>query len=40
MPAAFDTEADLVVFVSKTPGAIGFIDEATAHGEVKAISIN
>lgn len=40
MPAAFDTEADLVVFVSRTPGAIGFIDEATAHDEVKVIGIN
>jgi len=40
MPAAFDTEADLIVFVSRTPGAMGFIDEATAHEDVKAISIN
>lgn len=40
MPAAFDTEADLVVFVSKTPGAVGYIDSATAHDEVKVIAIN
>jgi len=39
MPAAFDTEADLVMFISRTPGAVGYVDESTAHDEVKVISI-
>ncbi len=39
MPAAFDTEADLVMHVSKTPGAIGYIDDATPHDDVKVLAI-
>ena len=39
MPAAFDTEADIVMYVSKTPGAIGYIDDATPHDDVKVISL-
>jgi ABC-type phosphate transport system substrate-binding protein len=39
MPAAFDTEADLVTFVSRTPGAVGYVDESTPHDEVKVIII-
>ena len=40
MPAAFAAEADLVEFVAGTPGAIGYIDEATPHDGVKVIAIN
>lgn len=39
MPASFDTEADMVMFVSRTAGAIGYIDDATPHDDVKVISI-
>jgi ABC-type phosphate transport system substrate-binding protein len=39
MPAAFDTEADVVTHVSRTPGAIGYIDDGTPHDEVKVISV-
>jgi len=39
MPAAFDTEIDLVAHVAKTPGAIGYIDGATPHEGVKVITI-
>jgi ABC-type phosphate transport system substrate-binding protein len=40
MPAAFETEADLVMHVSRTPGAIGYIDDGTPHEGVKVIAIN
>ncbi len=40
MPASFETEADLVMYVAKTPGAVGYIDEATPHDGVKVIPIN
>ncbi len=39
MPASFKTEAELVTFVAGNPGAVGFIDEATAHESVKVIAI-
>lgn len=40
MPATFATEAELVAFVAETPGAVGYIDDATAHDGVKVIAIN
>ena len=39
MPSEFATEAELVAFVAATPGAVGYIDEATAHDGVKVIAI-
>jgi ABC-type phosphate transport system substrate-binding protein len=36
---SFASEADMVKFVSSTPGAIGYIDSATLHPECKVISI-
>lgn len=39
MPAQFDTEAELAAFVAGTPGAVGFVDEATDHDGVKVIAI-
>lgn len=40
MPAAFATEAEVVMHVSQTPGAIGYIDDGTPHDGVKVITIN
>lgn len=39
MPAAFDTEAELVAFVAATPGAVGYIDSATPHDSVKEVAV-
>lgn len=39
MPADFDTEADLLMFVSRTPGAVGYVDEANVNDTVKVITI-
>lgn len=39
MPAEFGTEAELVAHVAATPGAVGYIDEATPHDGVKVIAI-
>ena len=39
-PKAFATEAELVKYVSETADAIGYIDEATAHENVKVIAVN
>ena len=35
----FDSEKDLVAFVAGTKGAIGYIDSATPHDNVKAVVI-
>ncbi|MBA3029979.1 MAG: substrate-binding domain-containing protein [Proteobacteria bacterium] len=34
-PKAFATEAELFDFISKTPGAVGYVDSATSHEGVK-----
>jgi ABC-type phosphate transport system substrate-binding protein len=39
-PTSFESEAELVAFISKTPGAIGYISSSTAHSGVKALSVN
>lgn len=39
-PPAFTTEEDLVDFVAKTPGAIGYISDGTAHDGVKVLGVN
>lgn len=39
MPAMFDTEAELVAFVAKTPGAVGFVDDASPHDGVKVLAV-
>lgn len=39
MPASFDTESDLLMFVSRTPGAVGYVDEANVNDTVKVITI-
>jgi ABC-type phosphate transport system substrate-binding protein len=38
-PKILKNEADLVKFVAETRGAIGYIDAATPHEEVKVISL-
>lgn len=38
-PTAFKTEKELVDFVARTKGAIGYIDSATAHDSVKVLSV-
>jgi hypothetical protein len=37
MPKSFDNEEDLVRYVARTPGAIGYIGTKTAHGDVKVL---
>ncbi len=39
MPTEFATEAELVAYVASTPGAVGYVDEATAHDGVQVIAI-
>lgn len=39
MPKAFESEAALVEYVSRTSGAIGYISKATPHGGVKVIEV-
>lgn len=36
-PKSFDSEGDLLKFVAATPGAIGFVDSATADGSVVVV---
>jgi ABC-type phosphate transport system substrate-binding protein len=36
-PKSFESEADVVNFVSGVPGAIGYIDRATPHGGVRVV---
>ena len=38
--ASFDSEAEVVEFVSENRGAIGYISSGTAHGNVKVISVD
>jgi len=38
-PKILKTEADLIEFVAETAGAIGYIDAATPHEEVKLIAL-
>jgi ABC-type phosphate transport system substrate-binding protein len=38
-PRSFDSEAELVAFVSKTPGAIGYISGTASHGGVKTLPV-
>jgi len=40
IPKAFDTEEQLVGFVSSTDGAIGYISSGTATGSTKVLTIN
>lgn len=39
LPRVFASEKDLVAYVAATPGAIGYIDAATAHDGVKVLTI-
>jgi ABC-type phosphate transport system substrate-binding protein len=39
-PQTFDSEADLVNFVSSTSGAIGFVAPGTATGSAKTLAVN
>ena len=39
-PKSVPSDADVVDFVSGTPGGIGYIDSASAHESVKEISVN
>ena len=38
MPKSFDSEAAVVEFVAKTPGAIGYIGKETPHEGVKVLA--
>ena len=40
MPKSFDSEEDLIAFVAEHDGALGYIDSATGHDAVKAITID
>ena len=39
-PKEFATEQELLQFVSSTPGAIGYVDEASAGEAVRKVAIN
>ena len=39
MPQQFESEEDLVAFVAKTKGAIGYIDDGTPHPGVKVVKV-
>lgn len=38
-PLSFSSESEMVDFVTKTPGSIGYIDSATPHESVKKIPV-
>jgi ABC-type phosphate transport system substrate-binding protein len=38
-PHSFESEVELVSFVSRTPGAIGYISSQTAHSGVKTLNV-
>ncbi len=38
-PKSFKTEDELIAFVAKTDGAIGYLSESTSSGDVKVISV-
>ncbi|HEY3707082.1 MAG TPA: hypothetical protein VGL22_18625 [Terracidiphilus sp.] len=40
MPRTFDTEAALVDYVSRTPGAIGYVSKSAPHDSVKVLTVN
>jgi ABC-type phosphate transport system substrate-binding protein len=39
-PRTFDSESELVAFVARTPGAIGYVDSSTPHARVKTLEVN
>lgn len=39
MPKTFNSEEELVRYVARTPGAIGYIDKSTPHDGVKVLTI-
>ena len=39
MPASFETEAEMIAFVARTKGAVGFIDQDTEHRGVKVVPV-
>ncbi len=39
-PRAFDSEAELVAFVARTPGAIGYVSSGESHSGVKTLKVN
>lgn len=38
-PDAFESDAELIAFVAKTPGAIGYIDDATPVAGVQVVPV-
>ncbi len=40
LPKNFETEKEMVQYVSETPGAIGYINKTTAPEKTKVISVN
>ena len=40
MPKSFESEDELIAFVSENEGALGYIDSATAHDSVKELPID
>ncbi len=39
-PDSFDSEADLVAFVARTPGAVGYVGAAASAPALKALPVN
>jgi hypothetical protein len=40
MPKTFDSEAAMVEYVARTPGAIGYISTGTPHDSVKVLTVH
>ena len=40
MPKSFSSETELIKFVAKTPGALGYVDSATRRDGVTALPVN
>jgi ABC-type phosphate transport system substrate-binding protein len=40
MPKSFDTDAEVVEYVTSTPGAIGYIDSKTPHKTAKVLEVH
>jgi ABC-type phosphate transport system substrate-binding protein len=40
MPKTLDTDAAVVDYVSRTPGAIGYVSKGSSHDAVKVLTVN